>query len=76
MKTDSLSSSPARRRLRLIASGTLASAAFAITAVPGLATAASPAGKLSSAASVRKAAHRDPNTGSRSAAARRALRLG
>jgi hypothetical protein len=75
MESKSLTSSFARPR-RLIAAISLASAVFAIGVVPSLASASSPAGKLRSAAATRKAAKQDPNAGTRSAAARRAMRQG
>src|SRR5689334_22765810 len=63
-------------RMRLTVAVASAIAAFAISAIPSLATAASPADKVSSAASLRQAARQNPNTGTRSAAARRAMRRG
>jgi hypothetical protein len=75
MESKSLTSSFARPR-RLIAAASLASAAFVMCVVPSLASADSAAGKLTSAAATRKAAKQDPNAGTRSAAARRAMRQG
>jgi hypothetical protein len=75
MESKSLTSSPARSR-RLICVASLASAAFAISVVPSLASASNPAGKITSAAALRKAARQDPNSGTRSKAVRRANRLG
>jgi hypothetical protein len=75
MESKSLTSTSARPR-RLIAAASLASAAFVIGVVPSLASASGPPGKVSGAAALRKAAQQDPNAGTRSPAARRAMRQG
>ena len=62
------------RRLTLVVA--LAVAAFLFGVVPGLASAKSFHGKITSAAEARKAAKQDPNRGTLSVAARRAIHRG
>ena len=76
MKSTILTSSSPRRTRRLIAVASLATAAFLMGVVPGLASASSKQLKVTSAAAARKAAKQDPNRGTLGPAARRALQRG